>query len=417
MPEQDLEDEDDPRREKPKGQLTLLREDFEGNEDYMDVRKRLQAKGVNKLSQREVDRFIRHMREWGSGKIAMAWRCYFDADGDGELTFKEFCSALASLKYKGDIPRLWADLLSENSDTAGTLKLEVIDPEHAAYLEAFGDWCDRKKGGPTECFRAMDDDGSGTVTRIEFSTGLKELGFFTDPAIPKQLSTEELMMENLYPLLDQYGSGCITAEQLLFLEKDKAKRSKIMRQLARIREQGIEAAPEPLRNDAQRLLFRMSMSATQLGGKHWKTVRSEVACGDDTSQISPNFSFSTSSLDSIKAGRVKKPGRVKPLALIKPATSPLPMVGTPAKLRPVSSTSIGKTSQTSFYGSKAALPGLSLSVLEQEPEDEDSLDYNGLLRLSSGKFSTYSGYSGKAYSTNLKERKFFQIPRAAAIRI
>jgi len=389
----------------PEATLTDLREDFEGREDYLDVRNRLQAKGSNRLSQREVDRFIRHMREWGSGKIAMAWRCYFDADGDGELTFKEFCSALASLKYKGDIPRLWADLGSKDENT---LKLEDLDPEHAAYLKAFGDWCDRVKGGPTECFRAMDDDGSGTVTRIEFSTGLKELGFFSDPTIPKEISTEELMMEHLYPLLDQFGSGCITAEQLIFLEKDKEKRTKIMRQLARIRALGITAAPEPLRNDAQRLLFRMSMSSTQLGGKHWKAVRSETACGDESSVLSSNFNYSMAGLDSVKAARVKKPGRVKPLSVIKPAPAALPLVGTPAKLRPVSSTSSIGT--TSVYSASHALPGLSLSILEQEPEAEDFLGFLGHGSQSISK-------SPHSYSSKLQDRKFFHIPRAAAIRL
>mmetsp|Transcript_88212 Transcript_88212/g.257847 ORF Transcript_88212/g.257847 Transcript_88212/m.257847 type:complete len:378 (-) Transcript_88212:138-1271(-) len=250
------------------------REQFEGKEDYESLRFRLQTRKSSIIVRtREVDRFLNMMRERGGGNIALAWRRYFDNDGDGELSFVEFCRALASLQYKGDLPGLWRDLGGSASNTLG---LEALDPENAAILETFSRWCIATLGGPVEVFRAIDQDMSDSLTASEFAAGLRDLGFFSFASLPATLVTEELVLANLFPLLDQSGHGCITPDQLLFLEKDKEKRARIERQLARIREHGADGAPEPLRKDAERFLHNLSFHTTYLGGKHWTLIRESI---------------------------------------------------------------------------------------------------------------------------------------------
>mmetsp|Transcript_18501 Transcript_18501/g.60096 ORF Transcript_18501/g.60096 Transcript_18501/m.60096 type:complete len:376 (-) Transcript_18501:102-1229(-) len=247
------------------------REEFEGKEDYEAMCVRLRTRLEARPSERESDRFLQLMRDRGGGNIALAWRRYFDSDGDGNLDFREFCEALIELKYKGDVPALWNELGGHMSNS---LTLEALDPENAAILDFFGEWATAKMGGPLEVFKVIDSDGSDSLTADEFAEGLRGLDFFSAPDLPAGLASEEAVLSNLFPLLDQNGHGCITPGTILFLEKEAEKKEMLSRQLARIAKHGAEAAPEPLHNEAQRMLHHLAMTSTMLGGKHFKGMKS-----------------------------------------------------------------------------------------------------------------------------------------------
>eukprot|EP00929_Paragymnodinium_shiwhaense_P001622 TRINITY_DN101860_c0_g1_i1.p1 TRINITY_DN101860_c0_g1~~TRINITY_DN101860_c0_g1_i1.p1 ORF type:complete len:571 (-),score=135.16 TRINITY_DN101860_c0_g1_i1:75-1787(-) len=261
-------------------EMDKLRNVFEGTgggegDRVMRLRKQLGSR----TRETEVEHFLGMMRERGEGSITLAWRRYFDSDGDGSLSFCEFCEALTEFEYKKDVLKLWHAL----SDGAAELGLEVLDAEGAEILDSFARWCEETLGGPYEVFEWMDQDGSDSLEADEFVEGLEELGFFNATYLPEAINTPQAVLNNLYPLLDKRGHGCVTADQVLFLEKDKEKRLKIEKKLARIRNYGHDGAPEPLANDAQRFLNNAYMKMTPAGGKTFKTLRGTdamLACGE-----------------------------------------------------------------------------------------------------------------------------------------
>jgi len=158
-------------------------------------------------------------------------------------------------------------------------------------------------------FQVIDDDGSDSLTVDEFAEGLTELGFFAVPDIPDVLSTELKVLTNLYPLLDASGTGACSCEQLMFLEKDKDKRAKILRELARIREFGKDVGgAEPLKSNAQKMLHKIACKTTPLGGQHWSSVTEPMAVGEPLSPGSPGGRLSPQ-IRSQKSGTLARVGK------------------------------------------------------------------------------------------------------------
>jgi len=249
--------------------------DFEQQETEVQRTQRLrkQTKARKMAASREADHFLDMMREKGGGSVTIAWRRHFDSDGDGELSFTEFCNALADLEYKVDTVKLWHEFGGKSNNSLG---LQVLDPDGANILDYFAEWCVEMMGGPIEVFRHMDSDGSDSLEPDEFAEGLADLGFFEAAGIPSVLNSEEGVLTHLYPLLDQNGFGCIQADQMLFLEKDKEKRERLQLELARIREFGHDVVEE-VKSEASAWLHKTGRQ--NIGRKHWKQIKAHNSLG------------------------------------------------------------------------------------------------------------------------------------------
>lgn len=260
-----------------------VRDSFEGKS--LSPRSQLKNKKLRRKSvtETEAEQFLNHLREKGDGSVGTAWRRFFDTDGDGALSFAEFCNALVAVDYHGDAVALWRQF--GGGEIGTTLGLEVLDPESAGIIEFFRQWCEKTKGGPLEMFYAFDEDGSDCLSSNELAEGLKLSGFFQESGIPKSIDTEEKMLRVLLPLLDRNGRGALQPDELLFLEKDIEKRKRHALAIRR-RRQGIVCSEELTSNEALGLLKAVTWETTRGGKRHWKMVKHPLLGSDKKNAIS-----------------------------------------------------------------------------------------------------------------------------------
>ena len=72
------------------------------------------------------------------GNLLRAWKFALDDDGNGRLSFYEFCNAVRKLGYIGNYNELW-ETLGGPSDKHGFIFPEGLDPEMARMINEFRD--------------------------------------------------------------------------------------------------------------------------------------------------------------------------------------------------------------------------------------------------------------------------------------
>jgi len=139
-----------------------------------------------------------------------AWRQILDRDGSNNLSWVEFKEACFRIGFEGNVAGAWCALDKKH---AGTISMREFDQQSAELLESFKEWAEAAFGSVTRCFRALDLDGSGSITYPEMNRACNKLKWAGDVRL-------------LFDCLDidgrrqdaVTGKRAITLEELAFLD-------------------------------------------------------------------------------------------------------------------------------------------------------------------------------------------------------
>eukprot|EP00928_Gymnodinium_smaydae_P011293 TRINITY_DN14186_c0_g1_i2.p1 TRINITY_DN14186_c0_g1~~TRINITY_DN14186_c0_g1_i2.p1 ORF type:complete len:838 (-),score=171.73 TRINITY_DN14186_c0_g1_i2:191-2704(-) len=131
-----------------------------------------------------------------------AWRRVLDVDNTNRCNWDEFQNACKRVGFAGDIAGAWRAL---DEDLYGEITLATIDGYSSERLMSFKLWATEEFGGVFYAFGVFDDDGSNSISSLEFRSACRIYGF-PDDAV------------SLFRALDVEGSGTLSRKEVAFLD-------------------------------------------------------------------------------------------------------------------------------------------------------------------------------------------------------
>lgn len=135
-----------------------------------------------------------------------AWRQAFDTDDSNVISWLEFRRACDKLGFLGDVAGAWRHL---DQDASGLISMKEFDPPSAELLMSFKNWADNNFGSVELAFKALDVDGSRSVTFGELKRACHKLCWEGDIRI-------------LFDCLDlnyaEGGKRTLTLDEISFLD-------------------------------------------------------------------------------------------------------------------------------------------------------------------------------------------------------
>mmetsp|Transcript_31299 Transcript_31299/g.89821 ORF Transcript_31299/g.89821 Transcript_31299/m.89821 type:complete len:1481 (+) Transcript_31299:50-4492(+) len=108
------------------------------------------------------------------GNLHIAWKSCLDADGNGRISFAEFCKAMHEVGFRGVFKKTWAEM---DTDGSGFITLDELDAHVHETLEAFSQLVREKYGSFAAAWKHFDTDGNGMLTESEFTTRCQALDY------------------------------------------------------------------------------------------------------------------------------------------------------------------------------------------------------------------------------------------------
>mmetsp|Transcript_18421 Transcript_18421/g.44988 ORF Transcript_18421/g.44988 Transcript_18421/m.44988 type:complete len:206 (+) Transcript_18421:2-619(+) len=147
------------------------------------------------------------------GNVVRGWRSALDKDGNGRISWVEFCTAAREMGFSGgqswnprDIRELWCVL---DRDGSGFLTLDELDRQGYELLCHFKETIDMQFGGIEQGFRSMDPDENGQIHVREVYLTLRKFN---------RLQWTPATVQKLFNRLDLGNTGFLTLDNLAFLE-------------------------------------------------------------------------------------------------------------------------------------------------------------------------------------------------------
>lgn len=93
-----------------------------------------------------------------------AWRFLLDRDSSNRISWQEFKDACREVNFQGDLGGAWRWL---DRSLSGTVGMKEYDLASSELLQSFKAWAEESFGSVTMCFKALDQDRTGSVTFSE----------------------------------------------------------------------------------------------------------------------------------------------------------------------------------------------------------------------------------------------------------
>jgi len=112
------------------------------------------------------------------GSVMGGWRKGLDTDGNGRISFYEFCNACRAMGYHGQLKKLWRQL---DTNMDGFVSLVELDPKAGRTVGEFKLRCIEKYGDMITAWReCCDTNGNGHLEEHELENTCKVLGLNTN---------------------------------------------------------------------------------------------------------------------------------------------------------------------------------------------------------------------------------------------